>query len=211
MRRTARSYGRRGPVREPYDYVLIVCEGTKTEPRYLQRLCTVHRLSSANIEFARAGATDPIGLVKFTEQRLQEGGFDRAFCVFDRDGHSSFEEALAMVRALESGRDGRLRAVTSVPCFEVWVLLHFGYTSAAYTAVGTQSSCDRVIRALKTYQPLYAKGGDVFDDLADKMEIAISNAERLRIHNHETGSNNPSTQVDELVEYLRRLNAQPGQ
>ncbi len=32
--RTAASYARRGPQRELYDVVLIVCEGAKTEPYY---------------------------------------------------------------------------------------------------------------------------------------------------------------------------------
>lgn len=207
MRRTASSYRRRAPTREPYDYVLIVCEGTKTEPGYLRGLCSTYRLSSANIQIARAGATDPLSLVQFTERRLLEGNYDRAFCVFDRDGHPSYDDALELVRGSESGRAGRLRTIVSVPCFEVWVLLHFSFTSAPYTAVGAQSSCDRVLHALRRHAPDYEKGKEIYPELAGLMDTALQNAACLRGHNEATGSDNPSTQVDELIEYLRGLAA----
>lgn len=35
--------------REEYDLVLIVCEGSKTEPNYFNNLRQVERLSSSNI------------------------------------------------------------------------------------------------------------------------------------------------------------------
>jgi hypothetical protein len=35
--------------REPYDVVLIVCEGGKTEPQYLQEIRDAFKLSTANI------------------------------------------------------------------------------------------------------------------------------------------------------------------
>jgi hypothetical protein len=76
-RRTAGSYARRGPVREPYDRVLIVCEGKKTEPYYFGGLRLHYRLSSANIEITPANGTDPMSIVSFAEARLDE--YDRAF------------------------------------------------------------------------------------------------------------------------------------
>jgi len=36
--RRPESYRRLSPQREPYDYVLIVCEGEKTEPNYFYGL-----------------------------------------------------------------------------------------------------------------------------------------------------------------------------
>ena len=78
-RRAAGSYARRGPVREPYDRVLIVCEGKKTEPYYFRGLRLHYRLSSANIEIMPADGTDPLSIVSFAQTRL--GDYDRAFCV----------------------------------------------------------------------------------------------------------------------------------
>jgi hypothetical protein len=58
--RAARSYRRRPAVREPYDVVLIVCEGEKTEPGYLQGLKNAYRLSSANITIVPGEGNDPV-------------------------------------------------------------------------------------------------------------------------------------------------------
>jgi len=38
--------------REPYDVVLIVCEGDKTEPNYFKELRDAFKLSTANIRIA---------------------------------------------------------------------------------------------------------------------------------------------------------------
>lgn len=204
MRRRS-SYQRRGPIREPYDFVLIVCEGLKTEQKYFQRLKEVFRLSSANIEIARPDATDPWSLVKFAEQRLQDRDYNRAYCVFDRDGHATYDRAINHI-SRTYGTEGRLRAIASVPCFEIWILLHFRYTSEAFNSVGGRSACDRVMSKVKTHFADYAKGHqDVYDRLAPNRDQAMINAARLLKENIRTGSVNPGTQVHKLVEYLCNL------
>ena len=76
---------RNRPQREPYERVLIVCGGEKTEPNYFGGLMDYHRLSTANIEVVGQG-TDPSNLVE-EAIRLQENeqrtddGFDRVYCV----------------------------------------------------------------------------------------------------------------------------------
>lgn len=63
--RSRKSLKRPGPKREPYDRVLIVCEGEKTEPNYLKEMIAHFQLSSANVaivhdsthaSFCRCGA-----------------------------------------------------------------------------------------------------------------------------------------------------------
>src|SRR5882757_9752287 len=95
--RQAKTYARRGPQREPYDLVLIVCEGTKTEPNYLTGLRNAYRLSSANIKILPAGATDPMSIVAFTQSEMTREQYDRAYCVFDRDGHQTYDGALQRI------------------------------------------------------------------------------------------------------------------
>ena len=81
---------RRSPRREPYDRVLIVCEGEKTEPNYFRELCAHYRLSTANIEVTQGEGNDPVSVVQ-TAKRLQKSEtrqgerYDRIYCVFDRD------------------------------------------------------------------------------------------------------------------------------
>lgn len=92
--RSAKTFARRGPTREPYDVLLIVCEGTKTEPNYLIGLRNAYRLSNANIKILHASGTDPVTIVQFTQAEMAKDQYDRAYCVFDRDGHQNYDEAL---------------------------------------------------------------------------------------------------------------------
>jgi hypothetical protein len=196
--RQAASYARRGPVREAYDYVLIVCEGEKTEPNYLHGLRSEYRLSSANIVVLSPDGTDPVTIVQTAEAKLEEG-YDRIFCVFDRNGHANFQAALNRVAA----GNGKIIAVPSWPCFEFWLLLHFKYTAAAFQAGGGLSSCERALRELKVHFPAYAKGHRaVFADLHSRLPQALEHAKRLAADNRKTGSQNPSTTMHDLVEYL---------
>lgn len=205
-RRAAGSYARRSPVREPYDRVLIVCEGTKTEPYYFRGLRLDYRLSSANIEIMPADGTDPLSLISFAAARLDD--YDRAFCVFDRDGHQNYDTAVAKVAQSVEGRKGKLIAITSWPCFEFWILLHFNYSTAPFNRAGGRSSCDRVISKLEPYLPGYQKGlKNIYELLAAKTAAAILNCKRLQRENARTDSANPSTRVHELVQYLVDLKA----
>jgi hypothetical protein len=183
-----------------------VCEGQKTEPNYFYGLRQAYTLSSTNIEIVRPPSHDPVSIVAYAERRLVEGTYDRAFCVFDRNGHTGFDTALRNVANSESGRHGRLHAIASVPCFEVWILLHFSYSSSPFSKAGSQSACDRVISEVKKHFPDYTKGyQDAYARLATTLEQAIANATRLQKENLKTGSSNPATQMHLIVDYLRKL------
>lgn len=207
--RRPQSYARRAPTREPYDYVLIVCEGGKTEPNYFHGLRQAYRLSNANIHIANAGATDPLSIARYTDKRLTEDGFNRAFCVFDRDGHANYQQAIQFIAVSDNGKARRLFAIPSVPCFEIWILLHFGYSTAPYSASGNNSACDNVLRALRPHYSDYTKGHrDVYGRVAPQMAQAITRAKQLELHNRQTGSDNPHTRVHDLVQYLCNLKKQ---
>ena len=198
------SYRRHAPKIEPYDVVLIVCEGAKTERNYFTRMRDVYRLSSANIEVTPANGSDPMSIVTYAERR--RGKFDRVYCVFDRNSHQNYDAALRRI-AVTNGY-GKLVAITSWPCFEFWILLHFNYSSAAFEASGGRSPCSNVIVELRNHIPAYSKGhASIFDDLIPYFQIALENAKHLAKDNAATGSSNPSTKVHELVEYLAKLRA----
>lgn len=192
----------RNPRREPYDVVLIVCEGHKTEPLYLRRLRQVHRLSSANIDIVPSPGQDPLSIVAHAEGRMNAEDFDRGFCVFDRDGHAGYDEALRRIRSLnESGLV--ISAITSWPCFEVWLLLHFVYKARPFERTQNSSACDRVIQELRQYIPEYDKGlNGLYDNLLPHQQRAITHANRLARENTNTGSVNPSTSMHDLITYL---------
>lgn len=165
-------------------------------------------LSNANITILPADGSDPVSIVRHALKLFQraEGGYDRVYCVFDRDGHVNYQQALDQVAKSPLGKKGRLFAITSVPCFEFWVLLHFEYTAAPFTAVGGKSACDRVIERVCTHFPGYRKAmNGIYEKLQLRADAAITHAARLAHHNHETGTSNPATKVHELVTYLRGL------
>lgn len=66
-KRKASATERRAAQRAPYDKVLIVCEGSKTEPNYFRDLIKLHDISSVNVRisgdyaYLRGGIWDGIG------------------------------------------------------------------------------------------------------------------------------------------------------
>lgn len=196
---------RRQPVREPYDRVLIVCEGTVTEPDYFQGVKEHYGLSTANIAITPASGSDPASVVRHA-RRLADGEkklgekFDRVYCVFDRDEHQNFEEASEQIRAL------RFYSARSWPCFEYWLLLHFEYRRNPFFPGGGKTAAQHCVAALSRQMPGYAKGlNDVFGRLLNNLDVALQRAGRARNDAEATGADNPSTEVHSLVRYLQNI------
>jgi hypothetical protein len=207
--RKAELLRRRRAIKEPYDVILIVCEGEKTEPNYFSELKKAFRLSNANVRICGRGA-DPLSVLDFAiETFRREPEFDRVYCVFDRDRHTRYDEALDKVRRTRLGKGSKIFAIPSIPCFEFWLLLHFIYTTRPFDAPPGDSICSRVIEELKKYLPAYQKGDqDIFNKIQDSLDNAITNASRVQQFHQTSGTDNPSTLVHSMVEYLRDLKKQ---
>jgi hypothetical protein len=207
--RKAELLRRRRATKAPYDVILIVCEGAKTEPNYFTELKKAFRLSNANVRICGRGS-DPLNVVDFAiETFRREQEFDRVYCVFDRDRHTTYNAALDKVRRTRLGKGSKIFAIPSVPCFEFWLLLHFTYTTRPFDAPAGDSICSEVIEELKKHLSLYQKGQhDVFYKIQDKLDKAITNARRVEQFHKTSGTVNPSTLVHSLVEYLRDLKKQ---
>lgn len=195
---------RKGPKREPYDRVLIVCEGSKTEPWYFQALKNQYRLSTANVEIYASGS-DPSSLVNKAkslrdDEKRRGDRYDLVYCVFDRDEHAHFDAASDKACFAE------LKLARSWPCFEFWLLLHFTYHRRPYAPSGNRTAAENCVRELRQHLPDYTKGNaGVFEALEDQMEIAKSNAGRALLDVKATGRCYPSTEVHYLVAYLQAL------
>jgi len=207
--RRAKELARRKSSRAPYDRVLIVCEGSKTEPNYLRELIDYLRLSSANVEVDGDSGSSPINVVKHAKLRYREeqakgDAFDRVFCVFDKDAHSTYAEAMRALSGLKPR--GVFQSIPSVPCFEYWLLLHFAYSTRPYHASGRRSACDCLIGELRNYMPGYAKGGKgIFEQVMAQTDQAVAFSERALQAAEKAGTDNPTTRMHELAEYLKRL------
>lgn len=149
----------------------------------------------------------PISVVECAEERAAEqGGYDTIFCVFDRDGHESFDRARAKIRGLASRSRNRLnmREAVSVPCFELWVLLHFERTDRPF-----QRCADVIGQIRKEHLNSYAKADDgITKRLMLRIETALANASWLA-GRPGIEKENPSTSVNVVVQHMKHVGSRP--
>lgn len=206
--RVAKTFHRKRAKRDPYDRVLIVCEGEKSEPIYFKKLRRDFGLNPANVVIAgKKRGLDPKRLVEYAvEEFNKDPDFNHVYCVFDRDKHLTYDAALEKIRATRLRKGASIHAITSIPCFEIWLLLHFTYTTRSFSASGNSSDCDLVVSELKRYISDYEKGDkEIFDKVNSKLGDAILGAKRLENFHETSGTDNPSSKVYLLVEYLKSL------
>ncbi|MDD5113361.1 MAG: RloB family protein [Methylobacter sp.] len=211
---------RRSANRKPYDHVLIVCEGEKTEPFYFEEMRIHLDLDSANIKVDGSCDSSPKSVVEygqelFIKERVKAGNYDRVFCVFDRDQHETFDYALDKINSInfelknEGYSEGDVfMAIRSIPAFEYWFLLHFIPSTKPYSHLETKSVGDQVIDDLKTYLPNYEKkqkGIYKYSIDNELIDAAKAHSKRIFENSINTGDINPSTNVHDLVEYLEKL------
>jgi len=207
--KSAQNLARQKAKRAPYARVLIVCEGSKTEPNYLREIVDCLELNTANIEVDGDCGSSPASVVaharqRYSEHKRQGDDFDKVFCVFDKDTHHTYEQALTEVS--EAKPANKFTAIHSVPCFEYWLLLHFEFTTRPFAAAGGKSVCACVIDELHRYMPAYTKGDHgVFKELMPYTEQAITRSKNALQQARNNGTDNPTTLMHELVEYLQQL------
>lgn len=200
------------PFRQPAPRILLVCEGEKTEPIYFRDMVNAWGLGN-QVKIGRNDGSSPDKVVAQAEALYalsqQEGDeFDEVYCIFDRDAHERFGDAVARLKALKA--EGQpLSGIVSVPCFEFWLLLHFGYTDKPYACKGKKSVGTVVVSDLKKKPGFekYDKGmAGVFDVLSPKLGSALKHAKQLAANPAEHAEHpNPSTQVHVLVNRLKSM------
>lgn len=210
--RTIKNLQRSRPKRSPYARVLIVCEGGKTEPNYFQALIDDLQLNTANVEVDGKSGSSPRSVVTYAKKRFRQdlalngsgNSFDHVYCVFDKDEHPTHGEALNSIRDAKPGNI--FQAITSVPCFEFWLLLHFSFTTRPIGRSGSRSPGDNTKDELKNYLPSYDKGDKaIYQQLKANTATAIKNAAKVLEATNAAGTDNPSTLVHTLVEFLQKL------
>ncbi len=214
--RRAEDFSRRGSKKAPYETILIVCEGEKTECNYFRDLCDFYRLNTLNVIVTKGSGSAPISVVDFAiEQAEKTPDIDRVMCVFDCDEHSTFDQAIEKLRRYKPKRKSKSKpeyhGFTSTPCFELWLLLHFVYSTKPFSKNGNQSAADCLVSCLRESWPGYTKNFvNSFTVLNEKLKNAFENAKNLSKYNQDTHSKNPSTNIHELVERLVNLKEGPG-
>lgn len=197
MYRSSGSFTRGKPRYKPQPQLLVLCEDTQSARTYLLEAALYFR-ASARVEVAHCGYTDPRSIVHNAIKRTKQ--FDEVICVVDRDEHarSNFEQA-----STQAASHPRVTLLVSYPCFEFWLLLHFGFTRAPYEAANKLVEALRGIPAMRDYQKGSASG--LFKTLLPRLSDAQRHATKALLMAKADNEMNPSTQMHELIERLVRL------
>ncbi|MBR5941068.1 MAG: RloB domain-containing protein [Neisseriaceae bacterium] len=206
---------RNAPKRELYDRVLIVCEDGKSAPYYFEHLRNIYKLSTANIEITGKCGSAPKSVLEYAKERKEEeiqkkNPFSKIFCVFDKDKHETYNETVKELKKLSNDSVWETALINSVPCFEYWCLLHFKYVRTLFPIYeGKDGVSKPVIEKLKEHIPEYEKGKNdknIFQQLYNNLPFAIKHAKQSLKDAETTETDNPTTKVHLLVEYLQELN-----
>jgi len=194
--------------------VLLVCEGSKTEPNYFQSLRKKLRLTTVEVKIVGQGAAPrtvvgrAVALLKTRKHEVRRGredfDYDHVWCIIDvEQPHKNPSLLPALNQASANGVDVAL----SNPCFEYWFILHFADCGKPLV------DQHEVLRELKKHLPNYSKAQDVFETLWPSVDDAIRRAKAMKDSHVRAGTDrthrDPSTEVDEVVEMLRRTAVRP--
>jgi hypothetical protein len=213
---------------KPGDAFLIVTEGTVTEPVYFDLLLRDLHLSAVRIKVQPGDASDPRHVIRTAQREAKKQQRKARKGVLGINEPAKFDHVWAVVDTDVAARMGfwndvkqlaAARKVTlahSTPCFEFWLLLHFGFTTRADLVDGAAAKGavkDALGRDYSTNEEI-AK--EVIATFISKWPEAVVHAENVRRH-HEGAQTpkpaNPSTEVDRLAralndsapEHLRKL------
>ncbi|MFC3627113.1 RloB family protein [Vogesella amnigena] len=201
--------------RDSNDRILIVSEGSKTEPNYFNEIRRELRLPTASIEVQPSElGTDPIQVVNYAKdlfeqgnrhKRIQPRAFEKIYAVFDRDDHRTYFDALSLAESIDGKlrNDNRqqvsFRAIASVPSFELWLLLHYENIQAPIHRT-------EVMHRLKTHIIGYEKGTrGSFSTTREHLELATQRATSLAKRFSARDDPEPYTAIAELVKVLFKL------
>jgi len=201
--RKGSSFARKRATYRPQPRVLILCEDKLSCRVYLEKAAQ-HFRCRAEVEVAHPDRTDPAGIVRTAKARRSD--YEDVYCVFDRDGHTSFDAALA-----DAAKAPPVHVITSYPCYEFWLLLHFGFSRKPYAAAGGRSAADRVISDLRAQHGMadYGKGAiqaaELFALLQDRLGRARVHAHNVLTAAQAENEPNPSTKLHTLMDLFELL------
>lgn len=191
--------------RSPKKRVVVICEGSKTEPMYLNLVNATTREALVELVIVDEPATAPKQLVeRACRERSSAAGLakrtkdpnakiDEIWCAFDVDEHPLLKEAR------QQANDNEINIAISNPCIEAWFLLHFVDQRAHIHR-------DDARRLLEAEIPGYDKRLKSLDDLAGRYKDARGRAQKLAEKHDGDGTefphNNPSSDMWRLIDSL---------
>lgn len=209
--------------------ILAVCEG-ETEGDYIRHLrkaweienkihlidATQHVCLDTFSEIGKAPPTisgvdygsSPISVVDYAvavaeKRKTPFKPYEHIFCLFDKDDPAKYIEACQRKKAV---RGGQVLKITSVPCFEYWLLLHFEKTDSP---LGSESN---TIKRLREHITDYSHTNKRIDldrfkllSADNHIDNAIKWSELLFNKQSELNTDDPTTKMFELMKRLKKL------
>ena len=159
--------------------LLIVVEGD-TESFYFSQLrseCSTHSVQI--IVKQKDSENTPKRMVDYAERLNYQREFDKIWCVFDQDtkkkAPGSYEEAI------QKAKSHKFDIANSSPCFELWFLLHFTFTTRNF------ENCKQAEDTLREHLSDYCKKQEylknLFKRLLPQLPKALKNCAKLRKYN----------------------------
>jgi hypothetical protein len=184
---------------------------------YFRRLISELNLTSATVKIVSDGGSAPRNVVNDTERYLKDDDdFEYVFCVFDRDRHATYDEALNKLKDMSKKKiiKGEICAIPSVPCFEIWYLWHKSNSAAPFE--DHVSPATKLIEELKKIDCFkkYTKTNcsDIFDEIRPGRQNAIDVSRRVladaKLRGEVEYHENPSTRVHLVVDVLQKISEQ---
>lgn len=189
--------------RKPTKALWIFCEG-KTEKLYFDKLKFEERISRLRIKSFQSGYRNADGIVKEAADFINKADFqegDLIACVFDRDANSNEQ----LKRAKSIGEAKGVLISFSNPCFEYWILCHYGYFPSRYEQRDIINKINGLITDYKKNDP------DLYSKTKNKIQDAVTNAERIKNEHTRkktiiiSRESNPLTLVFELVKIIDKF------
>jgi hypothetical protein len=200
MARNSRPLTRRAGTASDARTIAIVCEGQKTEDIYFNGIRREFRLATARLRVVGLGV-DPLHVVR--EAEALRSDYDETWAVFDVEAPGAHAIPHARLHnAVERAERTGIRCAISNPCFELWLVLHFGRQTAYLNNEAVRA---KIRKCGCGYD---AKGFD-FAKVWPRHRQAIDNAVALDARQVSNGvdlaDRNPWTSVHELVIKLLEL------
>lgn len=196
--------------KETLTTILLVVEGT-TEKIYFERLKGLEKYSSLKIRPDLPKHSDITALINYAKKEQKTKVYDYVWLLFDRDvllTQNHPKATLDLINHPEKLKDQGIEVADSMPCFEIWFLLHFCIPKQYY------QDQNKLISELCNYLPNYCKKqewlakNDIYSMLKDKINIALDNSKVLRDRNKDKDSSDDNVSicnVDLLISEIQKL------
>lgn len=207
-RREFPSLTRRKSKFNPKKKFILCCEGKNTEPLYFESIRNFFKNSLIAIQNHRdLGSPDLIAdfaarkarelkIKKKTDSMAQH---DEIWVLFDKDNFDCFFDAIKKCEQIG------VKVACSVPCFELWLALHFGEYERPCVSSEIQKHLESLCEEYKK-----SKGKTIkFEKILHKIEDAERRAEKMIRRQEEEGFarfSSPYTSVFNLTRAIRQSN-----